>query len=159
MQPPIQQPGPPILIGGAGPRTMSLTAFAADAINFGSTWDAETPEKVAAKLAVLHAACAEIGRPPETLLPTFLGLLALAETEDALERKMGEIMRPEDRERLTASGWLVTGTPEQVAAYYRARADVGMRMFIASLAETDDHESIRLLASAVAPLVNADQRA
>jgi len=56
--------GPPILIGAFGPRLLRLTAELADAWN--TCWlprARELPEK----LAPLHAACAEVGRQPDTL--------------------------------------------------------------------------------------------
>jgi F420-dependent oxidoreductase-like protein len=58
---PVQQPHPPIWIGGSGPqRTLRITARYAD------VWNAAggSPEQVAGVSAVLDQRCAEIGRDP-----------------------------------------------------------------------------------------------
>jgi F420-dependent oxidoreductase-like protein len=58
---PLQQPHPPIWIGGSGPqRTLRITARYAD------VWNAAggSPEQVAEASAVLDQRCAEIGRDP-----------------------------------------------------------------------------------------------
>ena len=56
---PIQQPHPPIVIGGAGEKkTLQLVAQYADACNI----IADSPEVVAHKLEVLRAHCDDVGR-------------------------------------------------------------------------------------------------
>src|SRR5215216_3128002 len=56
--------GPPIMIGGSGPRMLGLTARYADAWNadFGST-----PESIRFLNDAVDAACQEVGRDPATL--------------------------------------------------------------------------------------------
>jgi F420-dependent oxidoreductase-like protein len=67
---PIQQPGPPILIGGSGERkTLRLVAQYADACNL----FANSVEEVQHKLEVLAAHCADVGRDPSTIQTTILG--------------------------------------------------------------------------------------
>ncbi len=58
---PVQQPHPPIWIGGSGPkRTLRITAQYAD------VWNAAggSPEDVAASSAILDEHCADVGRDP-----------------------------------------------------------------------------------------------
>jgi len=58
---PVQQPHPPIWIGGSGPkRTLRITALYAD------VWNAAggSPEQVAASSAILDQHCADVGRNP-----------------------------------------------------------------------------------------------
>jgi len=58
---PVQQPYPPIWIGGSGPkRTLRITAQYAD------VWNAAggSPEAVAASSAILDQHCADVGRDP-----------------------------------------------------------------------------------------------
>ena len=58
---PVQQPHPPIWIGGSGPkRTLRITAQYAD------VWNAAggSPEDVAASSAILDQHCADVGRDP-----------------------------------------------------------------------------------------------
>jgi alkanesulfonate monooxygenase SsuD/methylene tetrahydromethanopterin reductase-like flavin-dependent oxidoreductase (luciferase family) len=58
---PVQQPYPPIWIGGSGPkRTLRITAQYAD------VWNAAggSPEEVAASSTILDQHCADVGRDP-----------------------------------------------------------------------------------------------
>ena len=56
--------GPPVLVGGEGPRMFKLAARYADLWNTGYMG---VPETMAAPLARMEAACREVGRDPETL--------------------------------------------------------------------------------------------
>jgi F420-dependent oxidoreductase-like protein len=67
---PVQQPHPPICIGGTGP-TRTLRAVA----RWAQHWNhpGGSPEQLAASIEVLHQRCAEIGRDPaEILISTHL---------------------------------------------------------------------------------------
>lgn len=67
--PPIQRPGPPILIGGGGERkTLKLVARYADACNLFAT----SPEGVRHKLDVLRRHCEAEGRDPASIRVTLL---------------------------------------------------------------------------------------
>ena len=60
----MQQPYPPIWIGGSGPkRTLRITAQYAD------VWNAAggSPEEVAASSAILDQHCADVGRDPSLI--------------------------------------------------------------------------------------------
>ena len=73
--PSASQGGPPILIGGTGPRMLRLTATYADA------WNNEfypDPETTAAHIEALDNACASVGRDPATLLRTTGSNLAMS---------------------------------------------------------------------------------
>lgn len=69
--PPVQQPHPPILIGGSGERkTLRLVAQYADACNlFG-----ESPETVAHKLEVLRGHCDDQGRDYDSIEKTMISM-------------------------------------------------------------------------------------
>jgi len=59
--------GPPLLIGGHGPRMLHLTA------QYGDIWNTDTdtrPDLLAESIANLHTACMEVGRDPATLVIT-----------------------------------------------------------------------------------------
>jgi F420-dependent oxidoreductase-like protein len=68
---PLQQPRPPIVIGGSGERkTLRLVAAYADACNlFG-----ESPEVVAHKLDVLRRHCDDVGRDYDSIRRTMIGM-------------------------------------------------------------------------------------
>jgi F420-dependent oxidoreductase-like protein len=66
---PIQQPGPPVLIGGSGERkTLRLVAQYGDACNLFAT----TPEEVAHKLEVLARHCDDVSRDYSTIEKTII---------------------------------------------------------------------------------------
>jgi F420-dependent oxidoreductase-like protein len=66
---PIQQPGPPILIGGSGERkTLRLVAQYGDACNLFAT----TPEEVGHKLEVLARHCDDVSRDYATIEKTII---------------------------------------------------------------------------------------
>jgi alkanesulfonate monooxygenase SsuD/methylene tetrahydromethanopterin reductase-like flavin-dependent oxidoreductase (luciferase family) len=103
--------GPPILIGASRPRMLRLTAEFADAWN--TCWlgrASELPEK----LEPMQAACAEVGRDPETLeltvgqIVTFPGLAGAEEFSGEAERFVFE-------------------TAEELAEEWRAFASQGVR--------------------------------
>jgi F420-dependent oxidoreductase-like protein len=76
---PVQQPRPPILIGGSGERkTLRLVAQYADACNL----FAPSPEVLAHKIDVLHRHCDALGRDPATVRVTVAaGLNPLADLD------------------------------------------------------------------------------
>ncbi len=136
---PVQQPRPPILVGGSGERrTLRLVARYADYCNiFGD------PPTVARKLKVLREHCAEVGRPYAAIVRSnFVGIL-IARNEAELARK-----------RRLYSPWLgypIVGTPEQVVAALRSFADAGIQYVIFNLPDAHTLEPIQLLAETVVP--------
>jgi alkanesulfonate monooxygenase SsuD/methylene tetrahydromethanopterin reductase-like flavin-dependent oxidoreductase (luciferase family) len=146
---------PPILIAGAGKRTLGQVARYADVANFGASPTAGgvgTYDDVAAKFALLRERCAEIGRPFDAILRThFTSCLSLAETQAAADAKLLRIhpggVPPELR---TAR---IAHTPEGAIRHFRALREAGTQYFVVQLLDATDEETIRLLAEAVAPQV------
>jgi alkanesulfonate monooxygenase SsuD/methylene tetrahydromethanopterin reductase-like flavin-dependent oxidoreductase (luciferase family) len=99
--------GPPLLIGGSGPRVMRLAATYADAWNADRQND---PGQVEALNTRLDAACAEVGRDPATL-QRIIGIQVdlLNENREA----------PQPRQ-WTMAPWPLTGAPEELAIQIRA---------------------------------------
>lgn len=85
--PPVQQPRPPVLIGGSGERkTLRLVAQYADACNlFG-----ESPEVVAHKLDVLRGHCETVGRDPDEIQKTVIAMVDPTADRDGFLRQMEE---------------------------------------------------------------------
>lgn len=152
--PPVQTPYPPILIGGAGDRTLAHIARHADAVNVGSTWtDCDTPEGLRRRFEILRRECDAIGRPYDDILRTFLGLLILAPTERKARDKCRHVLTERQIDTMTRIGWLVSGTPERVTPWFQERVDAGVQYVVAHLADTTDHETIELLAREVSPAI------
>ena len=61
--------GPPIMIGALAnrPRVLGLAAKHADIWNAWLSWEANTPEAIIPTMAAVDAACATLGRNPDTL--------------------------------------------------------------------------------------------
>jgi alkanesulfonate monooxygenase SsuD/methylene tetrahydromethanopterin reductase-like flavin-dependent oxidoreductase (luciferase family) len=82
---PVQQPRPPILIGGSGERkTLKLVARYADACNLFSTGQAE----VRHKLEVLERHCEDEGRDPSEILKTIISRTNPVDDPDAFLAEM-----------------------------------------------------------------------
>ncbi len=152
--PPVQRPRPPLIIAGAGERTtLRQVAQYADACNFGpgrNTGAAGDDAEVARKLAILRDHCVALGRDYDDILRShFTSWIMLAETEAQALAKRDHYYPDgmnEDQQRTR-----VIGTPEQVIPYYQALADAGMQYFVCQILDAGDLETIRLLATQVAP--------
>jgi probable F420-dependent oxidoreductase len=82
--PAMQQPAPPIMVGGKGDRLLALIAACADGWNTCWVW---TPEAYRERLEVLERACDAAGRDPATVTRS-VGLYALCgEDERDLARR------------------------------------------------------------------------
>ncbi len=131
--PPVQRPRPPLLIAGAGPRvTLRQVAALADACNVGpgvGSVAVNTPTDARRAFDVLRRHCRDVGRPYDAILRThYTPWLILAPTEREAEAKLRRYypmgLNPEQRRSR------ISGTPEQVAAYYQALADAGVQHFV-----------------------------
>jgi alkanesulfonate monooxygenase SsuD/methylene tetrahydromethanopterin reductase-like flavin-dependent oxidoreductase (luciferase family) len=91
---PLQEPMPPILVGGSGEKkTLKIVAKHADACNlFGS------PETITRKLEVLFDHCKKIGRNYDTILKTKLSHVIIAKDGEEAERRVNERFGEMDKE-------------------------------------------------------------
>lgn len=124
---PIRPGGPPILIGGAGPkRTLRAVAKYADMCNLHGG-----PDTVRRAVEVIHEHCADVGRDPSEIRVTRLGSLFLTDDEEQaggfrqmVSAALGE---EEATERMTI------GPAEHVAEEVRALAEAGVDELIFNL--------------------------
>lgn len=156
--PPVQQPGPPLILAGSGEKTaLRLVARYADACNFGSghaTGLVRTFDDVRRKNDVLDQYCLEEGRDPRSVLRShFTSWLMLAPTEKEASAKRDHYYPNGLSEEQRHSR--VIGTPEQVAAYYQGLVDAGMQYFVVQVLDATDLETVELLANELAPRVVA----
>lgn len=156
--PPLQKPGPPLMLAGSGERTaLPLVARYADACNFGAghaTGLVRTAEDVQHKNAVLDRSCRDIGRNPRHVLRThFTSWLMLASTEAEAMAKRDRYYPNGLNEEQRFSR--VIGTPEQAAAYYQGLVNAGMQYFVVQTLDAADVETICLLANDLIPRVSA----
>jgi alkanesulfonate monooxygenase SsuD/methylene tetrahydromethanopterin reductase-like flavin-dependent oxidoreductase (luciferase family) len=160
--PPIQQPRPPLMIGGNGEqRTLRLVARYADACNVDDIGPTEHgierlggPERIRRKFALLREYCEELGRPYDEVLRTHFTLrLVLAHDDAKVATKLSAFSQANSGSAATrqaqASAFLA-GTPQQVAPFYQALVDAGAQYFVIQV-DSRDVETLELLAHEVVP--------
>jgi probable F420-dependent oxidoreductase len=122
--------GPPLLLGGEGPRMLRLAARYADLWNTGYMGQ---PETIAEPMSRIEAACREVGRDPQTLGVTALIGLWFPD------------LRPDKPVFLDNP---LIGTPEEIATAMRGYAALGVR-HIMFQCEPHTTESLAQLTKAV----------
>jgi F420-dependent oxidoreductase-like protein len=116
---PVQQGGPPILVGGGGEqRTLRIAAKYADMTH----WFALGLDALKHKTEVLERYCEEIGRDPGTIERT-MGAPVIVTASDGEAKQALEMMPPERRPHVRA------GTPEQLADALRPYIEAGFTGF------------------------------
>jgi alkanesulfonate monooxygenase SsuD/methylene tetrahydromethanopterin reductase-like flavin-dependent oxidoreductase (luciferase family) len=147
---PRQTPGPPLLIAGSGDGTLAQVVRRGDACNlFGG------PDQVGERLARLDEICDAAGRPRNEVLRSYYDFPVLATSSAEAEAKLRRVMTEDVIAARGARGLLVVGTPDQAVAHYRSLVHAGIQYFTVNLADTADHETLRLLATEVVPRLTA----
>jgi F420-dependent oxidoreductase-like protein len=142
---PVQQPRPPILIGGGGEQlTLRVVAELADRSNFGGG-----AEAFAAKCEVLKAHCAVVGRDYDEIEKTTSGDVCIRETENELRALGSKSLWGEPFDAWAKAN--LVGTPEQVCEKVRDLVGLGCTGFIPWCADYPDDTTLRLLATKVMP--------
>ncbi|MGV9215085.1 LLM class F420-dependent oxidoreductase [Micromonospora sp. RB23] len=139
---PVQQPRPPILLGGMGPkRTPRLAARYADEFNlpFASAADS------AAQFDRVRAACAEIGRDPAELVWSNALVLCCGRDDAEVARRAAAIGR--DPDELRANG--LAGTPDEVLNTIDRYAKIGSQRIYLQVLDLTDLDHLDLVASEV----------
>lgn len=151
---PVQRPRPPLVIAGAGERTLAQVARLADIADFGPgpTGGVDTAAEAGQRLQVLARQCETIGRDPDTILRSYFShWLILAPTEREIAAKVARYF-PDGLDAFWGR-YLVSGTPEQAAAYYQPFLDVGIRFLDLQVLDPEDEESMTLIVDGLAPLL------
>lgn len=140
---PVQDGGPPILVGGGGEqRTLRIVAEHADMSNiFGGH------EQVRRKLDVLGRHCEEVGRDPGDIVKTRLGTLAITEDEpDEVRHAIAE-------RRGVDPSWLAdatVGTADEVADEIGRFLDDGLDGLIFHLGSPEDLDTLAAAGDVIA---------
>lgn len=143
---PARPCGPPIVIGGNGPKlTLPLTAAYAD------EWNAVfvTAETFAGLSRQLDDLLTRRGRHPGDVRRTLMTRIVVAKTEAEAARKLGS-----DPEALRAKGGLI-GTPDRIVADLVTLAEAGVQRVMLQWLELDDLDGIEYLATSVLPQLSA----
>jgi F420-dependent oxidoreductase-like protein len=140
---PIQQPHPPIMIGGSGEReTLRLVAKYADACNiFGS------PETVRRKLDILRTHCKSVGRDYDSILKTKLSHVIIDKDRRAVEQMVATELGHMPEQRLRE--WATFGGPEEVRRQIEAFRDAGIDYLIGNFEAKHELEATAIFADEV----------
>jgi F420-dependent oxidoreductase-like protein len=139
---PVQQPHPPVIVGGTGlKRTPAIAARYATEFNGALA----TPQQLGERIALFEQACAAIGRDPAEARRSVLVPIACGSTPAEVDRRaavMGsEFIRTH----------AVTGSPERVTEELSALVDAGADTVYLHVYDIHDLDQIALLGAEVLP--------
>jgi F420-dependent oxidoreductase-like protein len=141
---PVQQPRPPVIVGGLGKRrTPALAARYADEFNVGFAPVGDFRTLVAA----VTAACDQAGRDPSSMTWSTAQVLCCGEDEEAYRRRAAAIGREPDQLRATA----LAGTVAEVTDKLGTFADAGAQRIYLQVLDLSDLDHLRLVAAELAP--------
>ncbi|MFQ5667585.1 MAG: TIGR03560 family F420-dependent LLM class oxidoreductase [Candidatus Binatia bacterium] len=141
---PVQQPHPPLLIGGGGERVLlRIVARHADIWNNMAVHQGQ----LAAKATLLRKYCEEIGRDPNVIRVSQQTMVVIGKDHADAQAK-GE------KARALYGGHLgrgIAGTPQECAEQIQQHSAAGCTMFIIEFFGRDPREPARLFAETVIP--------
>lgn len=156
---PTRAGGPPLLIGGTGPRrTLPLVA------RFADWWNAlmSSPDEFRALSATLDDLLRAAGRPPESVRRTIMRGVRFGRDLDELDQRLSArheqpeyagLSLEEAAAKMGASGWSFVGTPALIADQIKAYAAAGAQEVMVQWLAQDDRAGLRAFAEGVFPLL------
>lgn len=141
---PVQQPRPPIIVGGHGAKvTPRLAATYADEFNvpFASYEDCQR------LYGLVDQACEKIGRAPASIVRSAALVVCCGSTSSEINARALRLGR--DVDELAANG--LCGTPSQVAEKIRRYGELGVSRVYLQILDLADLDHVRLIAAEVAP--------
>ena len=143
---PVQQPRPPIIVGGKGPRrTPRLAARFADEFNVAFS----SLDDTSAAFARVREACEATGRDPDTMVYGAAQTLAVGQDENEVRRRASAIGRNAADLRRDGLGGTVEEVVDKIGRFGEAGAS---RMYLQVL-DLHDLDQLRLVATEVVPRV------
>jgi F420-dependent oxidoreductase-like protein len=146
---PLQQPRPPVWIGGGGEQlTLRVVARLADRANWGGK-----PDEWARKRQILKGHCRAVGRDEESIGKTWSPEVLVRETEAEIRdlHEAGRIGSPWGE---SFDSWVagnLIGTPEQVSEKVARYVELGCSYFVPWCSDYPDLTTLRLFAEKVMP--------
>jgi alkanesulfonate monooxygenase SsuD/methylene tetrahydromethanopterin reductase-like flavin-dependent oxidoreductase (luciferase family) len=145
---PVQQPRPPIWVGGAGEkRTLPLVAKYAD------VWNVPTYAlgEIEQKRSVLLEECDKIGRDANEIRCSLEAVMVIAPDDASLTEAQAKAER-----RYAGPGWQLhgggyVGTPPAIVDRIGEHVDQGITSFVFFMYDRGNEDTLRLLASEVMP--------
>jgi len=143
---PVQQPHPPIIVGGGGAkRTPRLAATYADEFNLPFSSVAATEEQ----FGRVRTACEASGRDFKSIVLSAAQVVCCGINEVEVERRAVNIGRKADELREHGAA----GTPHEVIERLQEFAAIGAERVYLQVLDLDDLEHLELLAKEVMPAV------
>jgi alkanesulfonate monooxygenase SsuD/methylene tetrahydromethanopterin reductase-like flavin-dependent oxidoreductase (luciferase family) len=143
---PAQQPRPPVLVGGAGPkRTPALAARFADEFNAAFS----SAEESAALFDRVRDACSAAGRAASSMTYSAAQVVCCGKDDASFRRRAAAIGR--EPEELRESG--LAGSPAEIVDKIGAFASAGASTVYLQVLDLSDLEHLELIAAEVAPQV------
>ena len=141
---PVQRPGPPVLIGGHGPKhTPRLAATYGAEVNVPFV----SKEDSATQFRRSKAVCESIGRDPGSLVCSAAQVVCCGRDEAELARRADVIGRSVDELRQNG----LCGTPDEVVEKLASFANVGTDRVYLQFLTLDDLEHLELIGQEVLP--------
>lgn len=150
---PLRRGGPPLLIGGNGPRKVLEIAA-----RYGDEWNAiyRSPAQFRELNAQLDQLLCAVGREPRAVRRSQMKGMVFGRDRADLRYKLQERARtdPRSQEELLAGGMLV-GTPPEIIDQLFALLNAGMEQVMIQWADLDDLDSLEFFAKSVLPSAQA----
>jgi F420-dependent oxidoreductase-like protein len=142
---PVQQPQPPLIVGGHGPkRTPALAARFATEFNVAFS----SPDVIATQFERVAAACREIGRDPAELVLSAAHTIAVGRDDAEVTNRCVTIGRKVDELRADGLAGTVAEIVDRLGQW---REKTGITRIYMQLLDLADIDQIELIASEVVP--------
>jgi probable F420-dependent oxidoreductase len=142
---PVQQPFPPITVGGVGPEALRLAAKHATAANvFGS------PDQITELARALEGFCAEVDRDFDEIELSLHADLAIGWHHEDAEAVARRAAAAHGLSLDSSDNWII-GDPDEVIAQVKRYAEVGISHVIVHLDDPFDTGLMHLLSGSVIP--------
>lgn len=144
---PVQQPHPPVIVGGAGKkRTPALSAKYASEFNAGFS----SVEETSARFVRVREACKAIGRDPGTLTLSAAHTVVVGKDDAEVKRRCAVI----GRDHKNPGDGSIVGTPAEVVDDLGRLAAAGSQRQYVQILDLSDLDHLDLIASEVLPQVS-----
>jgi F420-dependent oxidoreductase-like protein len=143
---PVQRPGPPVIVGGGGPkRTPRLAATYAAEFNMAF----RSIEDSGRQFEVVRDACRGLGRDPETLTLSVAQVVCCGRDDEEIARRAAAIGREVDELRTNG----LCGTPDDLVGKLGRFAAIGASRTYLQVLDLADLDHLALLGEEVLPRV------
>jgi alkanesulfonate monooxygenase SsuD/methylene tetrahydromethanopterin reductase-like flavin-dependent oxidoreductase (luciferase family) len=142
---PLQEPHPPIWVGGIGQKMLRLVARYADA------WNAPilSPEQVAERVEALTKLCESENRPMVEV--TYEGPVWIDTDAERIHARIERNAAADNPTQRTYARSAIAGTPEEVKKQLREYSDAGVTHVVCHFGRTTDLRGTELFAREVIP--------